>query len=170
MTSKDILKEFIWGLIGLIITGGLTVLLFSTSSGDTIANFLPINTLFSDFSNKLRLLFFLILFLPVLFIIIGGREALRKFRNRSQNMYLIFISLVSLFNSIVILFFLEPIATILYGSWTIYPPLSAFQEEFTPPKNFETHKGFALVFILLQIVIFFITVWKVFKKTPVTIP
>jgi hypothetical protein len=168
MTNKDIIKEFIWLLIATGLSSVLTISLMPLTHDTMFGNMFNIDGLIADLAFKMRTLIgFLILF-PILFLLTSIREATKRLNRRPQNIYLLFICFISISSSLVCLVYLKPFATILFGSWTIYPPLSALPHDFEPPANFDIYYYCLLSFIAIQLIVTIVTCRQVFKKLEVT--
>ena len=168
MTNKDLVKEIIW----LLIAGGLsfilTNLLLQPRYDAMVTSIFNVDSLISDIAFKLRLLLTFLFLFPILFLLTSVREISNKLKRRPQNIYLLFICLISVFSSLVFLAYLKPFATILFGSWTIYPPLTPIPGEFIPPTNFDVYYYSVLSFLTVQLVMTAVTCRQVFKKLDVT--
>ena len=168
MTNKDILKEIIWILIAVGLSFVLTILLMKPRYDTMVSGMLNADGLISDIAFKLRLLMTFLMLFPILFLLTSIREATKRFSRRPQNIYLLFICFISILSSLVCLAYLKPFATILFGSWTIYPPLSASPHEFNPPSNFDMCFYALISFLTIQVIMTIVTGRQVFKKPGVT--
>lgn len=164
MTKKEIFYEFIWLLFASLLSYSVIVLLLPPTYEEKIASIFLAGDLVENFAFKLRILISFLLLFPTLFLLISCRELFRKMRRKSQNIYLLFISAISMICSVICLNFFESITTMIYGSWKIYPPLSAYKDEFKPPENSEIYYNAFLAFLVLQTIVILILVWKVFGK------
>jgi hypothetical protein len=168
MTNKDIIREFIWFLIACGISTGVTVLFVQPRFDSLVTSILNADGLISDIAFKLRLLIVFLTLFPFLFLVTTIREITMGLKRRPQNIYLLFISFVSIVSSLVCLAFLQPIVTILFGSWTIYPPLSSLPHEFSPPDNIRVYYFSVISFLVLQIIMTIVTSRQVFKNRDAT--
>ncbi len=164
MTNRDILKEFIWFLISVGLSFLLTILIMPTNYDSMIATMLNVDGLIADAAFKIRLLIGFLLFFPILFILTSIREGTKKFTRRPQNIYLLLICIISILSNFISLAFLKPLATVMFGSWTIYPPLSVVPNEFHPPTNFDTFYYCIITLMTIQAIVTVITSRQVFKN------
>ncbi len=163
MTNKDIIKELLWFFLALVLVFFLARCFGQLKKGFFFENLRDHTSLLTNMKSGLTLLISFLLLFPILFLLLSIREAKNKFERRPQNAYLLGIIFVSLISTLVCLTNLKPWMSILYGSWTIYPPLSSKANEFVPPVHFNFYFYLLLLFLIAHVVMAIFISRKVLK-------
>lgn len=160
MTNKELTKEIIWLITGLLLSIVVAILIIPSEQRSFFISDIYLGSRPSEsagFIGKLTgLLTYIISFaflFPVLFIILSIRGAVYRFSNRSFNIYLGLICFVSILVSILFLITSETILTLFAGSYTIYPPLSSLPDVGTPPHGLQLIFFCCIAFIIIQLIV-----------------
>jgi len=167
MTNKDLLKEFLWIFLAYFISYILIISLIPANTfylSDIYMGSRPRESYsLTTFLDPIAFALALYIFFPFLFIITTVRSLIKKFSQRSSTIFLLFITLISILSNSVILTLFKTVTTLFFGAWTFYPPLSAAMES-SPPVWIDRGIYMLLIFIGIQILVFFVACIKVFGK------
>ena len=165
MHNKDILKEFFWLTISFLISFIIIIFLHSkTSTSIYVSDIFIAKTgehaySFKDSINPITFSRTLFLFFPILFTQNSIREFLQKFSRHPQNVFLLFVSIISLIVTLITMK-LHALLNQVDSHWTFYP--SAFIE-ILPLQSFRHFTLLSYSFLTFNIMIFIVLARQIFK-------
>jgi heme/copper-type cytochrome/quinol oxidase subunit 1 len=164
MSNKEVIKEIVWCFLAFLASYCIAMATPALPTSFSFSDILfgtehdPLDDAFSTFTLAKSLVFFF----PLLFLLSFIRALAAKFSKRPLNIFLLFVSFVSLGFSFIFLQVYEFILPI-GGGWTIYPPLSAIAEKTSSPlQNAINYSIYG--FITLQLVTLIISGIKIFTN------
>lgn len=178
ISNKDIIIELIWFFAAFITAFIIGILILPSPDfyvndifigmnklTNNLNNGASSNSLIAKASSTITQAFALVLVFPILFLLSFLRASIKLFKNRFINLLLLFYCIFSIFITALLLRTYEAIATLLSGSWTLFPQLSALPETISG-KYISIWQYAILSFLSLQIIVLLITIRQIFfQKT-----